>query len=282
MIKTIALRSNVWIKCMWLVIFNGEKGLEEFLEKVYRRSLVVYAHTHQIDDKEFCTIYLNDLQKDDLYDDISVPVCMKNFYSEEMSESEILNSMLVNLKNMNIQKHFLITLSHRAYLRKTFKFLKKLGTNLDLLDKIKLRIQHHDMSKFTLREAIGYTLRFRNKKDGNVPYVEHQEREHELSDKEADIWQNALQQHYDRNDYHPEHWQGHCMPDDALIESALNCLACILEYKYYGKRIKLHEWFEVEKLENYTCQDALRIQLCLKEWKNRAIEIFSADIIEEI
>lgn len=142
---------------------------------------------------------------------------------------------------LGVEKHFQDTASHRHWVMQTFRRLvsdAKIFGELDCrtVARLRSRCDRHDLSKFRLEQAVGYTLRW-------------------VHGLHSDLWVHASNLHLLQEDHHPQHYfrrtridelrpvceqKGHAHTDDermdelARYESILDMVACRWERRLGG------------------------------------------------
>ncbi|XP_042890153.1 uncharacterized protein LOC122265064 isoform X2 [Penaeus japonicus] len=142
---------------------------------------------------------------------------------------------------LRVEKHFQDTASHRYWLLQTFHRLVSDASIFGELDcktvaGLQSRCDRHDLTKFRLEQAVGFTLRW-------------------VHGLHSDLWIRACNLHLLQEDHHPQHYfrrahideqrplceyKGGSRPDDermdelALYESILDMVACRWERRLGG------------------------------------------------
>jgi len=135
-------------------------------------------------------------------------------YRDEGDTSSPLCRILIN--DYNMQEHYGTTKSHREFIVKSYRRLEPYVDAVDLAT-----AEAHDLSKYSLAEAVGYTQRWVHKQDG-------------------DSWQQALGHHYSAHPHHPQ-WFTIARTGDgrmtraALQESLVDMVACRWERELKGR-----------------------------------------------
>ena len=156
----------------------------------------------------------------------------------------------------NIIRHYQQATTHRAWLYMAFTLVRdsfKLKAQLRLYN----AVLHHDLSKFSGVETLGYAIKFGRKN----PKIELK------NPKDIALWEAGLQHHYDHNKHHPP--QGKCMGYYDLIESVLDMLACRMERNLYGQPgVITADIFNVPLtyLDRYTDTDKEIVACYLRAW----------------
>lgn len=193
----------------------------------------------------------NPLQTDDSLSYLASSMCdwteeqqseaLLSVYNKEISSPYY--KLLVDIYQAD--KHIEYTQSHQAYIMKTFNRLKVYFPTVK-----EFQIKKHDQSKYSFKQVIGYTKRFI----------------HSCS-WEDEIWQDALQDHYHKEDHHPEHYKNKNMPRDYLEESVIDMIACHWERDLYGiTNMDNYELANINKifLNRYTVDDKKEVTDLLK------------------
>ncbi|XP_063608476.1 uncharacterized protein LOC134782762 [Penaeus indicus] len=138
---------------------------------------------------------------------------------------------------LRVEKHFQDVASHRYWLMQTFRRLvsdAKIFGELDCktVARLHVRCERHDLSKFRLEQAVGYTLRW-------------------VHGLHSDLWVRACNLHLLQEDHHPQYYfrrahidmqKGDAHTDDermdelARYESILDMVACRWERRLGGDR----------------------------------------------
>lgn len=151
---------------------------------------------------------------------------------------------VILMDDFGMRKHFSETDSHREWIVRSYNHLR------DYLPEVTAgQAKVHDLSKYSLEEALGYTLRWVYGRTGPV-------------------WENALEHHYRWQPHHPQYWTLHqigngSMPPWALQESLLDMVACRWERQLAGRpdvsRAELVD-FESKYLLRYLPEDRTRVE----------------------
>ncbi|KAK3106134.1 hypothetical protein FSP39_013420 [Pinctada imbricata] len=115
------------------------------------------------------------------------------------------------VQNFKIKEHFSQVCSHRKFVKKSFERLKKYLTHMKADD-----AEKHDLTKFTMAQAVGYTARWVHGVDNKA-------------------WQSALEHHYCNEPHHPQYYgHGGRMEMRYLEESLVDMAACRWERQLGG------------------------------------------------
>jgi hypothetical protein len=99
-----------------------------------------------------------------------------------------------------MKEHFSQVCSHRKFVKKAFLKVQKFLQHMKLED-----AERHDLSKYTLAQAVGYTARW----------------VHGLSN---NSWDQALIHHYENEPHHPQYFKGERMEPRFLEESLVDMI----------------------------------------------------------
>lgn len=113
-------------------------------------------------------------------------------------------------QEFNIKEHYKIVDSHRQFVMKAYNRLRKFVPNIS-----ETQAQNHDLSKYDLVQAIGYTVRW-------VHLIDN------------DTWRAALDNHYKREPHHPQFFGKGRMTEKYLEESLIDMVACRWERMLEG------------------------------------------------
>ena len=155
-----------------------------------------------------------------------------------------------------ISNHLQQTLEHRKWLYFAFLLISESLTGRDR-EKLYQLILHHDLSKFSAVEIIGYSLKFGRKG-------------RELSNpSNIALWDLALSHHYLHNAHHPQHRADNKMSTIHLLESIVDMLACRMQRVLAGHSESTTEAiFDVPLtfLQRYTEKDRKKVMFYLSSW----------------
>ncbi|XP_069104642.1 uncharacterized protein [Argopecten irradians] len=150
------------------------------------------------------------------------------------TESPLYDLMFIRFQ---IQRHFEITNSHRAWVVKSFERLREFVPNMTEEDANK-----HDLSKYDFVQAVGYTAKW----------------VHDVAWGNS-TWQAALQDHYRRESHHPQFFEKtQRMTRKDLEESLVDMVACRWERDLNGDEgVSLFDLvnFEEKFLKRYVKDD---------------------------
>ena len=171
----------------------------------------------------------------------------------------------------NVLQHFSQVMVHRSWIRHVYNLLVLCSAVKDT-QSMNTRLQEHDLTKYTPREALGYAIKFGV---SGLPRTL-------LDPAEEDCWQTAWKHHWSGNSHHPEYFRefNRHMDDDDLIESIIDMLSRHLE-KWNANESKKHaievrEIFAMEEkyLERYTPQDRENVGALLGQWERALGKFF--------
>ena len=157
-----------------------------------------------------------------------------------------------------IDTHIKQTLEHRKWMYYAFILISESLTARDR-EKVHQLVLHHDLSKFSAVEIIGYSLKFSQKEGKELKKASHITR-----------WELALQHHYQNNAHHPQHRSDGRMTTLSLIESIIDILACRMAVNLAGHAESTTEdIFNVPttSLNGYTESDEKKVTFYLKSWR---------------
>ena len=187
------------------------------------------------------------------------------FISQRCSDDLVL--AYVKKRNENIRssdkgwtyiaKHVEQALEHRKWIYYAFVLISDSLTASDR-EKMHHLVLHHDLSKFSAVEIVGYSLKFG--KEGEL-----------TKDAHIKLWELALQHHYQHNDHHPQHRADGKMSTLYLIESVIDMLACRMQRVLAGHTESTTEdIFNVPQtfLERYTAGDRKKVTVYLQAWSS--------------
>lgn len=120
------------------------------------------------------------------------------FINEEdsgVSVAELYKTTYKELLENNVLGHLAIVTSHRKWNRKALEFLELIG--YDAAEQLREPVHGHDLSKYTYREVLGYSIVFGEK--GNCKLGK-------LTADGDEEWKYALENHYATNPHHPEYY----------------------------------------------------------------------------
>ena len=159
------------------------------------------------------------------------------------------------LHDFNVQQHFVITLSHKRFIKKSFLRFQDYFESMGLKEE---QINKHDDSKLTsFLEIIGYTQRW-------------------IWNEKTEIWNEAWRHHFTSNSHHPEYYtdldgkQENVQSDMEhfdLMESVIDMIACRWERQLEGKEdVKNEQLLQIGDyfLNRYTNNDRGRVKKLLK------------------
>ena len=177
------------------------------------------------------------------------------------------NSLFISL----VSNHFRQVLKHRRWVIRMFFFI---GQALKIEEREQLydRILHHDLSKFSTIETIGYTIKF-HRKNG------------EKNEKEKKCWEKALIHHYAKNDHHPEHSRPNRMNHYALLESVIDMLACRAEKDLSKENFDLNSILDIPDiyLERYIIEDKKKVLQYISHWNTVLHDtVYQKDFIKQM
>ena len=159
-------------------------------------------------------------------------------------ESSPYYKLLVNL--YEVDKHIKKTESHKDFIIRTYRRL-----NMYFPTVTESQVEKHDQSKYHFKQIIGYTKRF----------------VHSCS-QEDKIWLDALKDHYQKENHHPEHHKTENMPRNYLEESIIDMIACHWERELEGiSSVNNYELANIRKefLYRYTEDDRNEAEKLLKK-----------------
>ena len=114
--------------------------------------------------------------------------------------------------DFDVRAHFDQVDSHRAFVLKAWE---RLGAHLPAVSRA--QAEEHDLSKYNLAEAVGYTLRWVHGRDGSA-------------------WLESLGHHYGCQPHHPQYFTlGGRMTTEGLQESVVDMVACRWERQLQGR-----------------------------------------------
>ena len=163
------------------------------------------------------------------------------------------------LETFNVRNHFIVTLNHKRFIRKSFlrfkTYFESLGLKLEDIDK-------HDDSKLTsFLEIIGYTQRW-------------------IWKIKTDAWEDAWKHHYTANPHHPEYYlhvdeNGETFQDNMryldLVESVIDMVACRWERQLKGREdVTNDELLYIEEFyfTRYTASDRIKVAKLINQLSN--------------
>ena len=163
------------------------------------------------------------------------------------------------LDTFNVREHFVVTLSHRKFIKKSFARFQKFFQSINLTEE---QVNKHDDSKLTsFLEIIGYTQRW-------------------VWELKTDIWEEAWKHHYTTNSHHPEYYihsaeDGQSIQNDMnyldMVESVVDMLACRWERKLNGNEfVTCNELLDIQEFffNRYTSSDRARVKQLLIQLSN--------------
>ena len=159
-----------------------------------------------------------------------------------------------------VSNHFQKVLRHRKWVIHMFYFISGVLSQEER-NGLYERILHHDLSKFSAVESIGYTIKF-HRKNGVQ------------NDREKKSWDLAFYHHCTHNDHHPEFFKMGDMNHCALLESIIDMLACRIEKDIEINNVTVHSILDIPKkyLERYTIADKKKVSKYLIEWGHVLID----------
>lgn len=186
---------------------------------------------------------------------------MARSYLEERNEEVECNADFIP----KVFDHFSQTISHRLWIMRAFHLVDLTHVFPPVIrEMLLLRVKHHDLSKFSAIEVMGYAAR----KFGS--------KEEDLNKKDWELWEKALEHHYFSNDHHPQfNPKDHQMSYLALQESVLDMLACRMERSITPHSTSLTNIFDVPKLylERYHSEDRIIASSLLQNWCKACIDM---------
>lgn len=217
-------------------------------------------------------------------DYINEPCRDEEWMTENAESSSIMKDEITrvydDLVKLNVPGHLRLTTSHRKWVRLSYEFWVKVGVKFS--GNISKFIQKHDLSKYTHREVLGYSIMF-----GDGTGFKNL-----TAQDEQDEWQNTLHNHYAANPHHPEYFypevsageRNKSIPileldpengKDYLDESLFDMLGCVAERRMRDeKTFTLSKWLDIEDrfLLRYGESDKKYVKDKIEEWKQIALE----------
>ena len=115
------------------------------------------------------------------------------------------------VQDFNLREHFSQVCSHRKFIKKAYERFKKYLSHMRAED-----AEKHDLTKFMMAQAVGYTARWVHNVDNKS-------------------WQAALNHHYCNEPHHPQYWgDGNRMEMRFLEESLVDMAASRWERQLKG------------------------------------------------
>ncbi|XP_060069449.1 uncharacterized protein LOC132549525 [Ylistrum balloti] len=185
---------------------------------------------------------------------------------DRVIKSEDATSPLYDLlfKEYNVEEHFRQVDSHREWIIKAYKRLKDYVPHMTLDD-----AEGHDLSKYDLVQAIGYTAKWVH----NVDW-------------DNETWQSSLNDHYRRERHHPQFYpKGQRMPRKDLEESLVDMVASQWERKLNGNENVSNADlvdFDPKYLQRYCSEDFVDVQVLTEKIKQNDLATYRWNLIEAV